>query len=291
VRRAGPLLVISTGAIAACSLFLDSGEFSSEDDDRDGGGTSDAPIDPGTGGDGAPNDASIAPDVDVDIDAAVDFCTRSFVDAGDFYSFDLPPQTNWDDVYCEANASITGLGNDGKPAPAVRIATDGGVPNGTFRLCWLEKQLAVGRTYRFGFDTKLASSATNGGVNVARFELDFDEGSVTSYTMSLVHGLAPAAVAHRFGETDGGAMFLDDKNVGPASLDWVSYRIEVVVDPAGTSRYTLCRDGVLVQVKNIVRPLAVPKLAVFDIGLTYIYEKQTAPVDVRMDNVFVEVAP
>lgn len=292
-------LAVALGLVAAaggCSLFLDSGEFSSEDPSAGSGdsGTADASSSDVvvTSSDGSTANDGDANDGDANADAGDDFCTRSFTNPKLYVPFDLPVQALWSRITCEANASATIASNDGKPAASLSVATDSGVPAGAFRVCWAEKDVDIGHTYRFGVDVKVASPSLVDTVAVVRLELDMPNKPLVTYGINIGHGLQPAYVEHRFGHDDGGASFAGKAGIGAASLDWVSYRGEIVIVPGGKSRYTVCRDGQkVVDNEEIAEPLAVPTQGWFDIGIAYVDSKQTTPIELRFDNAFLEVVP
>jgi hypothetical protein len=283
VRRAGPLLLISSGAIAACSLFLDSGEFSSEDDARTDGGageTSSSETGAGDGGVGVADDGGN--------DGGDDFCTRTFASTVLSTTFDLPVQSGWSRQYCEPYASLSQVTGDGNPAASLRVATDGGVEANSFRVCWLEQVVGAARIYRFGFDVRIESQSLVGSVAVARLELDT---APIAYGFSVYHGFGPSHVGHRFGFTDGGKVFQNDDTGGQATTGWTSYRVELVVESGKKGTYTMCRDGKKAYSGETDYALGASKSGLFDIGLTYVGEKQNGPIDIRFDNVFLDVAP
>jgi hypothetical protein len=284
VRRLPLVLLSSSLALAACSLFLDSSEFA-------GGGDVDGGLD-GSVADVASDTAPDAPGGgDSGAEAGDDFCTRSFADAAALYDpFDLPPASRWSRVSCQSHARVVKLDSDGQQPPAASFSTDAGVPAGTFEICWLEEDLPIGRVYRYGFDVKLVTDSTNGGIVVSRLDLvGAGDAAVKEYSQFISHGLAPTGLAHRYALADGGVVSQEETNLAQPTLGWVSYRVELTL---GTpSRYRACRDGVVISDKLLDQPVdPSPAGAALEIGMIYTSLAQP-PFELRFDNAFAEVIP
>lgn len=283
MRRVAIAALVFAGVLAGCSLFLDSGEFASGDDKP----AAEAGTDVSTTSDAPTTDT--ASDAPSDVDASGDdFCTRSFAGAKLHTTFDLPIQTGWTRQYCEPYASLSQFAGEGNPAASLRVFADAAIKNDTFRVCWLESDVPLGRIYRLGFDVRIESQALLGLVSVMRLALDTPE---LSYALNLFHGFAPPHVGHRFGFPDGGRAFQDDEINANTTLGWASYRAELVINPGSKATYTLCRDGKKVSTGTTDYAFGIPSDGLFDIGLAYVGQDQTGPVDLRFDNVFLEVVP
>jgi hypothetical protein len=288
MRRAGLLLVGASLGVAAGSLFLDSSEFSSEDAEPGGDAGADATI-------GVTNDATLpdgaAADAGTDVDGGDDFCSRSFATAPFNLTFDETAEKGWTTIECTPGTGYGIQPDDGTPPPSMSFAPDSPVSRGASAVCGAEKIVAVGHTNRFGFDVRVGAGGAKlaGVIHVGRMHLTMPDGS--DYGFHLYHGIASTTVDHRFGLAGGGEVFQVDPPVGNATTAWVKYRGEVAIVPGGTSTYRLCRDGQQVYGGALTKPLAVPTGAFFGIGILYVRENQTAPMDLRFDNVFVEVAP
>ena len=75
----------------------------------------------------------------------------------------------------------------------MRITTDASIPPASFRVCWVEKDLGAGATYRFGFDVKTMSTDMVDNVNVARLELDMpDDAAVPQKFVIPANTIIPA---------------------------------------------------------------------------------------------------